>query len=58
MVKQMKKKLSIRGRIYINDLKRVAIMKPLEKLKTSLELSDFCRYLESKIYMKNKYGRA
>jgi len=41
-------KSKIREKIYLEDLKKASKMKPAEKLKLALELSDFCRYLQSK----------
>lgn len=45
---RMAVKSKIREKIYLEDLKKASKMKPAEKLKLALELSDFCRYLQSK----------
>lgn len=50
-MKTIIKKLSIREIAYIEDLKNAAKKNFSEKLKLALELSDFCRYLQSRSLM-------
>jgi hypothetical protein len=50
----MAKKLNIRESLYLEDLKRASKLGLLKKLKLSLELSDFCRYLQSKTLKRKR----
>lgn len=48
------KKLNIRESIYLEDLKKASKMGLLEKLRLGLELSDLCRYLQSKALKRKR----
>lgn len=51
----MKKPLSIRERIYLEEIKKAAKVSIETKLRNTLQLSDFCRYLrEMVIKSQNK----